>query len=140
LNPRGPKRPQAAWCLCEGKASPGLLPTWLGDPGTERLFTASIFIIVSSRNLNLYRKTYESRTALLFFCYEHAIAAFSGEDLAVTESLVEKKRHFFRANFGSKNNLESGFACHYLWRFGYDGFNGFNPRAYWRIREKTVES
>jgi len=23
--------------LCEGKASPGLLPAWLGDPGTKLL-------------------------------------------------------------------------------------------------------
>ena len=32
LNPRGPERPQAAWCL-PVQTSPGLLPAWLGDPG-----------------------------------------------------------------------------------------------------------
>ena len=33
LNPRGPERPQANWC--PQRASPGLLPAWLGDPGTN---------------------------------------------------------------------------------------------------------
>ena len=53
-----PPRPQEATSclvLCYGTASPGLLPTWLGDPGTERLIMLSVFIIVSSRNLNFYR-------------------------------------------------------------------------------------
>ena len=92
MNPRGPKRPQAAWCLCEGKASPGLLPTWLGDPGTERLFMLGVFIIVFSLNLNLYRSVSEQRGGLLFFCHQHAVAAFSGENVAVAEGFVEDRR------------------------------------------------
>ena len=50
MNPRGPERPQAAWCL--RLASPGLLPTWLGDPGTERFIHALHFIIVSQETEN----------------------------------------------------------------------------------------
>ena len=61
LNPRGPKRPQAEWYLRKGKASPGLLPTWLGDPGTERLIMLSGFIIVFSHNLNLYRRSFREK-------------------------------------------------------------------------------
>jgi hypothetical protein len=35
------------------RASPGLLPTWLGDPGTKRLIMLCVFIIVFQFELSL---------------------------------------------------------------------------------------
>ena len=43
MAPRGHKLIGA----CFGQTSPGLLPAWLGDPGTERLMHTGGFIIVS---------------------------------------------------------------------------------------------
>ena len=51
-----------------------------------------VFIIVFSLNLNLYRSTSEQRSRLLFFCHQHTVAAFSGENRVVAESLVENGR------------------------------------------------
>jgi hypothetical protein len=47
LNPRGPERPQADWCLLFRQASPGLLPAWLGDPGNEIKFGLAMVCILS---------------------------------------------------------------------------------------------
>jgi hypothetical protein len=48
--------------------SPGLLPTWLGDPGTEQLIISRFYYSFFTQ-LKPLQKRFRVRTALMFFCY-----------------------------------------------------------------------